>query len=242
MRLTWDNIGEKFYKIGLDHGVIYPYYDGLYHAGIAWNGLSGIDPNKSGNEVTKLYSGDTLDGILLTTEEFGGVIRCFTYPDEFEECLGNEEVVPGMYINAQDRINFGLCYRTLIGSDVSGTNAGFDLHIVYNSIVTGDDSNETTFSDSVNPSEFQFTFSSIPEEMDGYFPVSHVVISSLKVDETHLNELLDVLYGTDETDPYLPLPDELVPYIASSSGSATWNGYPSSAIYPSNTIFPYGGS
>ena len=243
MKLTWDNIGDKIYKAGLDHGVLYPYYDDYYHSGIAWNGLTGLDPNIAGNEVTKLYANNSLNDIVVTDEEFGGTVRCYTYPDEFEECIGYEEPVPGVYLNAQDRLNFGLCYRTLIGSDTDGTDAGFELHIVYNSLVTSSDVSDETINDSATPSEFKFTFSSIPEYTELYKPVSHIRISSLKIDQDRLNALLGILYGTDETDPTLPLPDDVIAYLTPISGGGDdWDGYPSSSLYPDSTIFPYGGS
>jgi hypothetical protein len=38
--LTWDNVGERRYETGVDHGVLYlPDETGDYNEGYAWNGL-----------------------------------------------------------------------------------------------------------------------------------------------------------------------------------------------------------
>ena len=40
-KLRWDQIGERIYETGLDHGVLYPVTkSGTYDKGVAWNPLS----------------------------------------------------------------------------------------------------------------------------------------------------------------------------------------------------------
>ena len=39
MRLTWDQVGERFYETGVSNGVLYK--DDGY--GVPWNGLTSID-------------------------------------------------------------------------------------------------------------------------------------------------------------------------------------------------------
>ncbi len=49
MRLEWDKIGERFYETGVDKGVLYPFSEAnKYATGVAWNGLSAVNENSSG--------------------------------------------------------------------------------------------------------------------------------------------------------------------------------------------------
>ena len=36
-KIKWDQVGEKKYKTGVDHGVLYPQKNGSYPKGVAWN-------------------------------------------------------------------------------------------------------------------------------------------------------------------------------------------------------------
>lgn len=68
---------------------------------------------------------------MLSAEEFGFTIECYTYPDEFAECDGSAEPTPGVTIGQQNRKTFGLCYRTTLGNDVKGNEYGYKLHLIY---------------------------------------------------------------------------------------------------------------
>ena len=58
---------------------------------------------------------------MISQEEFGASVEAFTYPDEFAACEGSVEAAGGLSVNQQTRAMFGLCYRTLVGSDSDGT-------------------------------------------------------------------------------------------------------------------------
>ncbi len=52
-KLFWDNVGERFYETGVDHGVLYlPDSSGTYVTGVAWNGLTSVSETPSGAEPT----------------------------------------------------------------------------------------------------------------------------------------------------------------------------------------------
>ena len=53
------------------------------------------------------------------------------YPDEFAECDGSVEIMPGMYAGQQSRKTFGLAYRTILGNDTDLNDYGYKLHLVY---------------------------------------------------------------------------------------------------------------
>ena len=55
-KLEWDKTGEKFYETGVQDGVLYPFADGAYTTGVAWNGLTSVNQSPEGAEATKLYA------------------------------------------------------------------------------------------------------------------------------------------------------------------------------------------
>ena len=56
--------------------------------------------------------------------------------------------------------------------------------------------------------------------MTGFKPTASITIDSTKVDSTKLEALEDILYGTANADPYLPLPDEIATLFAADAPSA----------------------
>src|SRR3954470_3218794 len=114
--LTWDQIGERLYETGVDHGVLYiPDTGGAYSDGFAWNGLTTVTESPSGAEATPQYADNIKYLNLQSVEELGGTIEALTYPDEFSECDGSAQPTPGVSVTQQTRKTFGLCYRTIKG-------------------------------------------------------------------------------------------------------------------------------
>lgn len=208
-RLEWDKVGERTYETGTDHGVLYVAVNGTYPKGVAWNGLTGVDENPSGAEASAQYADNIKYLELRSNEEFGATVTAFTYPDEFEECDGSAEPAPGMYIGQQKRKVFGMTYRTKLGNDTDGDEHGYILHLVYGGTASPSQRSYRTINDSPEPIEFSWEVSTTPVKIKDYKPVSHVRINSTKADETKLKALEDILYGTDELEPRLPLPDEV---------------------------------
>lgn len=210
MRVVWDQIGERFFKTGTDRAVIYTYENGYYTDGVAWNGIKSVNNDISGRDLTPLYTGGIRSGVLFSGEEYGGSITCYTYPDKFEKCLGGEEVVEGLYIYDQGSVPFGLTYRTLRGNDTAGHEYGYDIHLIYRSFVTKIQGNSNTLDSNITPEEMGFDFTSLPEEASDYKPVSHLKIRSDRISTSHLQILENMLYGTPEANPRLPLPEDII--------------------------------
>ena len=210
-RLTWDSPGERRYETGVDRGVFYPQIGGIYTNGIAWNGLTGVDDEIGGREATPLYSGDIKMASEYTPEEYSGSIRCYTYPDEFEEYLGETEVLPGLYARQQERGFFGFSYRSLIGNDAEGIEHGYKLHLVYNMRVSDFSRSYATVNDSNEIQETQIAFDSFPQEVsdEDIDPMSELILDSRLVDPELLEAIEDILYGEDGA-PRLPYPDEIM--------------------------------
>ena len=173
--LLWDQIGERTYETGVDHGVLYIPDNGVYDTGFAWNGLTTVTESPSGAEPTALYADNIKYLNLISVEEFGGTIEAFTYPDEFAQCDGSAIVSPGVVIGQQSRKTFGLSYRTLKGNDVAGNDAGYKLHLVYGSSAAPSEKAFATVNDTPEAITFSWEFSTTPVGVTGMKPTSKCV-------------------------------------------------------------------
>lgn len=210
-KLVWDAIGEHFYETGVDHGVLYPQDNtGAYPKGVAWNGLTSITESPSGAEATSIYADNTKYLTLTSVEEFGATIEAYTYPKEFELCDGSAEIATGVIIGQQSRTSFGLSYRTRIGNDVQGDALGYKLHLIYGGKATPSERGYTTVNDSPEAISFSWTLSTTPVTVNGFKPTASLTIDSTKVDAAKLTALENILYGSENTEPRLPLPDEII--------------------------------
>lgn len=209
-KLVWDKTGERLYETGVKQGVLYPQAaGGTYPKGVAWNGLTNITETPSGAEATALYADDIKYLNLISTEELGGTIEAYTYPDEFAECDGSAALTAGVYIGQQNRKTFGLCYRTTLGNDVDSNAYGYKLHLVYGALAAPSEKAYATINDSPEAITFSWEFSTTPVNVAGFKPTANIVIDSTKVDAEKLAALEKILYGDTEAEARLPLPDEV---------------------------------
>lgn len=221
-KLVWDQISEKVYETGADHAVLYlPNDAGVYETGVAWNGLLGFDENPSGAEATKLWADNINYATMYSAEEYGGTIRAYTYPDEFEACDGSVEIAPGVVAGQQNRKSFGFSYRTLVGNDVKGTDYGYKLHLVYGCMCSPSSKTHDTVNDSPSAVEFSWEVTTTPVAVDGFKPTATLEIDSTKLDteegKAKLAELEEILYGSDSAEARLPLPNEIMEIFGPAS-------------------------
>ena len=131
--------------------------------------------------------------------------------------------VTPIMIGQQARKTFGLCYRTSIGNDTDGQDHGYKLHILYGCKASPSERSYETINDSPSAITFSWTITTTPVNctVNGvtYKPTSLITIDSTKCTAAGLAALEAALYGTNSTDAYLPLPDEV--YILLST---TGNG------------------
>jgi hypothetical protein len=220
-KLVWDKTGERFYETGIKKGVLYPQGpEGTYPKGVAWNGLTAVTESPSGAEVTPLYADNIKYLNLISAEEFGATIEAYTYPDEFAQCDGSAEIATGVMIGQQSRKPFGLSYVTTLGNDVDGNDYGYKLHIIYGALAAPSEKGYATINDSPEAITFSWEVTTTPVSVTGFKPTASITIDSTKVDATKLEALEDILYGTANADPYLPLPDEIAALFAADAPSA----------------------
>lgn len=208
--IVWDAQGEKRFETGTKKGVLYLINDsGVYNKGVAWNGLTGVTESPSGAEATDLYADDIKYASMRSAETYSATIEAYTYPDEFAECNGEAELTDGVIIGQQSRKAFGFSYVSTIGNDVKGTEAGYKLHLIYGLTASPSERGYQTINDSPDAITFSWEAESTPVNVTGYKPTSSITIDSTKADAEKLAALEAILYGGEETEARLPLPDEV---------------------------------
>ena len=215
-KIVWDDTGKRFYENGVDHGVLYVKngVGGAYATGVPWNGLTSVSESPEGAEANDMYADNIKYGSIRSAETFGATIEAYTYPPEFGVCDGSVEIADGVTIGQQERVPFGFCYRTNIGSDAS-SEAGYKLHIVYNATASPSEKAYETVNDSPEGVTFSWEVETTPVNVTGHKPTSCIVVDSRTADPTKLKALENKLYGDDSTgEPTLPSPDEIASMMA----------------------------
>lgn len=212
--LVWDKAGERFYETGVENGVLYPMgSDGKYANGVAWNGLTNVTESPTGAEANPQYADNKKYLNLISAEDFEATIEAFTYPDEFEECDGSKEIAPGITIGQQNRKLFSFAYKTAIGNDVDGTEYGYKLHIVYGAMASPSERSHDTINDSPEPIQFSWEITTTPVNVPGFKPTAHLCIDSTRTDADVLKTIEETLFGTDDSEPTVMLPEEIIALI-----------------------------
>ena len=209
-KIVWDAIGEHTFETGVRNGVLYlKDAEGAYNTGVAWNGLTSVSESPEGAEATDLYADDIKYLTLMSAENFKATIEAYTYPVEFEECDGSASIANGVVIGQQSRKPFGLCYRTAIGNDTDGNEHGYKLHIVYGCLASPSEKQYSTINDSPEAITFSWEVNTTPVNVTGKKPTATLIIDSTKADKAKLTALEAILYGSEQAEPRLPLPDEI---------------------------------
>lgn len=216
-KLLWDETGKHFYETGTRMGVLYPQDDtGAYPKGVAWNGLTGVTLSPSGAEETALYSNDDKYISLYSKETVGGTIQAYYSPEEFDECDGTAELIKGVKIGQQTRKPFGFCWRTVLGNDLKKNDYGYTIHIVYGCTASPSEKAYTSINESPEAVQSSWTFTTTPVTA-GNKKTSTVEFKSTSMTPAQLKAIEDVLYGTEEKEAHLPLPDEIKTIIESAA-------------------------
>ena len=167
-----------------------------------------------GAEPNDLYADDIKYASLRSAETFGGTIEAYTYPDEFAVCDGSASPVAGVFLGQQKRMPFGFSYVTQVGNDTAtDDDDGYKLHLWYNCTASPSERSYETVNDSPDAITFSWEINTTPVPVKGYKPVSTITIDSTKLDaagKTKLDTLKEQLYGSDNSEPTLPSPDDVL--------------------------------
>lgn len=222
--LEWDRVGDRRFETGVDRGVLF-LHDGR---AVPWNGLTAVE-DSTAFESTSHY----LDGVKylerLIPGDFAGSLSAMTYPEEFNEVLGNKPVHPGLYYHDQRPKMFNLCYRTLIGNDAEELRHGYRLHLLYNVVASPAARAYRSVGEQVEGGEFTWALSSTPPIPTGHLPTTHISIDSTETTPERMAALERLLYGTETSDPRMPYPDEFAQLfemynslVIVDNGDGTW--------------------
>jgi hypothetical protein len=195
---------------------------------VPWNGLISVDEN--GGDASQIYYQDGRPYLIVPQpKEFTATIRAYTYPEEFSAAMGLVEAADGAYLDSQMGEQFSLSYRTLIGDAVSGDQAGYKIHLIYNATVAPPAYSSTSLSDSVNPNELSWDIATVPEPVAGYRDMAHVVIDTRRMGQKRLQVIEAILYGSGNSNPRMPSPSTVLNLVSfgdvitiTDNGDGTW--------------------
>lgn len=203
--IEWNQTGRKYFELGLDKGVIYPFD----LPGIPWNGIISVDIAKPNSDTRSLYQ----EGVKYHEEYSLGdteaLVTAYTYPELVSQYEGYANI-NGLKFASQDRSRFGLSYRTKIGNDVMGIDYGYQIHLLYNCMLSPSENTYESINGDPEAIEFSWNITTIPEFVDGYHPVAHIIIDSRNMSVENMRAIENILYGTDISDPRMPTPAELI--------------------------------
>lgn len=220
--LVWDVSGSKWYETGLDHGVVYAMDSaGSYPKGVAWNGLTAFTKSPSGAEASKIYADNTTYAVLRSVEEFKATIEAYMYPPEFAALDGTKSPVEGLYVGQQSRGTFGFTCRTKMGNDTATEDDdAYKLHLVYGLTASPSEKSYATTNDSPEAITFSWECESVPvscSKLSGVETTSELVVVSNEVKAANLAKLEAIIYGSEDEEARLPLPDEVYEILSATA-------------------------
>jgi hypothetical protein len=206
--IVWDEVSKRLFETGVNKGV---FYDFEGH-GVPWNGLTSVEVNTP-SKVDPIYFDGVKFNDFVIVGDFSGTMKAFTYPEEFLPYEGVYQDTPGFFITDQQTNRFGLSFQTRIGNDVDSIDYGYKIHLLYDLTALPAERSFETLALDVEPVEFEWTITGIPQDIEGFRPTAHVIIDSNKFDPYLLKDVEDILYGTLYDDPILPPLKTLSTYI-----------------------------
>lgn len=219
-KLKWDQPGQHFYENGICEVALFVMDSktSQYGAGNAWDGVTNVTVTPEGAEPTNLYANNRKYLTMLSAENVNASIECYTFPDEFYDCLGMYEMLPGMRVAQQAHKTFALCFKTGIGSDAN-PNLGFKFHVLYSCVASPSEKAYNTINEDPEAMTLSFELSTTPVEagVEGFNAFSYLEFKSTDyVDaegkmDAKFQAVLDAFYGADgeEAVSKLLLPNEI---------------------------------
>lgn len=214
-RMTWDQAGQRQYQTGIsDVALFVKDINGDYLAGVPWNGVVSISEKPSGGEATPLYADNIKYLNLVSAEELKLTLEAYTYPQQFEHCIGISYTDENLRIYQQRRAEFALVYKTLLGNDLVGTDNGYRIHIVYGCTAAPAESTFASVNDSPEAMTFSWELTTTPivdssTEGDEEIKTALIVVDSTYIEAALLTKIEDTLYGSASSDPELVFPSTI---------------------------------
>ena len=223
--LIWGELSNRVYETGIDRGVLY--VDD--NPGVPWDGLISLDQEPTGGAIREFYlDGEKIMSLSKDTD-FKAKLTAYSSPPEFDLCDGMAFLRNGLFSTMQPRKPFGLAYRTTVGNGTDGDDFGYKIHLIYNCMAVPSNQSFKSKGDKPNLTNFTWDISTKPEVVPGSKKTAHLVIDSTKAYDWAISSIEQILYGTADQDPRLPLPTEVVQIFEDNSilqitdnGDGTW--------------------
>lgn len=205
-RIDWHLADDRIYENGVDRCVFYVDDD----PGVVWPGITNFVEQPKGGEARPYY----IDGVkyinFASREEFEATISAFLSPPEFDVCDGTATIESFMRLGQQRRKSFGLTYRTMVGSELSGLSHGYKIHLVYGATASPTTRKHETLKEAFEPEPLSWKLTTKAVPFPGLRPTSHIIIDTTKVPIWITEQLKNIIYGTETTPPRLPFPQEIL--------------------------------
>jgi hypothetical protein len=210
-QIQWGVPRTRTVETGVDQGVVY--VEGA-SSGVPWRGLTRVERSNPEADLEPVYFEGYMTNLMRLNSPTTFQLETLSVPKEFMPCLGKVALAPGFYADNQPLKSFGFSYRTLVANDTEGLAFGYKIHIIFQAYASERAVVRQTLAQNPTVVTRTYEIKTIPILIEGYKPISYISVSSESVSPQGLNELEDVLYGTDSTEPTLPTVAEIVEIIS----------------------------
>jgi hypothetical protein len=218
-RLVWGEPDKRLHEIGVDRGVFYP----LEGMGVPWDGLMAVSEAPSDGDVSTKYFDGSKFQQQRQVESFAATIKALSYPPEFEEYDGSLNNA-----QSQNRKTFDFSYRTLVGNALDPIS-GYKIHLVYNALASPSPRDFSSLGGDTEAITFTWDITTIPEEIPSGGHSAHLIIDPSVAHPWVIEDLENLLYGTNSNDPKMPTMGKVLEMFESGAilrivdhGDGTW--------------------
>lgn len=206
-RLGWSQPGDKYYRAGVDRGVIYD------KSGIAepWNGLVSVADTLDGGVTEPIYYNGLTVGYRDNSVSHGTSIQAYTYPDIVDQLQGYGITPGGVMVSNQSKSLFDLTYRSGVGNDLHPDD--YILVILYDMVFNTLAKTSTTKSASVNPGMINLAAKALHRELAGYNDLTEISLDTRRVSRQALGIIEGFLYGGFDIDPSSLSPERVITFM-----------------------------
>lgn len=208
-KLMFDELEKRTYETGISNVALYVSDDnGWYKDGVAWNGVSKINEQPEGGEITPIYADNIKYLSLLSAVNMKFSLECYTYPDEFAVCDGSASLEAGVSVAQQPKSSFALAYLTNVGSEQK-SDLGEKLHILYGCKASPAERAYETINNDPSAISFSFSGECTPVPVLNHKPTALITVDSTKLDKAKYEKIKEFVYGSNSANAKLPKPEEI---------------------------------
>jgi hypothetical protein len=180
----------------------------------SWNGLVSVTESPSGNDPAATY----VDGEKMLNvpggDNYEASIESMSLPVNAAACAGWGILQYGLYADNQPKMSFGFSYRTLIGNDVSGTDFGYRIHVIFGCKARSSDFTHETITEQISTKTYSWAITAVPVSFTELRPTAHVIFDTRIQSPTVITSIETILYGDDTHDPAMPTIDQISTLLA----------------------------